>query len=161
MLRLVDLPQGGLSGRKRNCCDLGAQHLQNVRGLFARAVGVTHSAASQTAAQMARAGLLTLQPGADARERIASLTARTRELLPLIEAEWAATDLATAELEAELPAALGEILLLAERAVVSRPMRTRIAAAARTLHAALPPGDAGAGPRAALLAIAGEGPEPT
>ena len=78
---------------------------------LAGAVGVTHSAASQTAAQMARAGLLTLQPGADARQRIASLTARTRELLPLIEAEWAATDLATAELEAELPAALGEILL--------------------------------------------------
>jgi DNA-binding MarR family transcriptional regulator len=127
---------------------------------LARAVGVTHSAASQTAAQMARAGLLTLQPGADARQRIASLTARTRRLLPLIEAEWAATDLATAGLEAELPAALGEILLLAERAVVSRPMRTRISDAARTLHAALPPGDADAGPRAALLAIAGEGPGP-
>jgi hypothetical protein len=58
MLRLVDLPQGGLSGRKRNCCDLGAQHLQNVTVLFARAVGVTHSAASQTAAQMARAGVI-------------------------------------------------------------------------------------------------------
>ena len=42
---------------------------------LAGAVGVTHSAASQTAAQMARAGLLTLQPGADARQRIASLTA--------------------------------------------------------------------------------------
>jgi DNA-binding MarR family transcriptional regulator len=69
---------------------------------LARAVGVTHSAASQTAAQMARAGLLTLQPGADARQHIASLTARTRQLLPLIEAEWAATDLATAELPAAL-----------------------------------------------------------
>ena len=127
---------------------------------LAHAVGVTHSAASQTAAQMARAGLLTLEPGADARQRIASLTVRTRQLLPLIEAEWAATDLAVAELEAELPAALGEILLLAERAVVSRPMRNRISDAARTLHAALPPGDPDAGPRAALLAIAGEGPEP-
>jgi DNA-binding MarR family transcriptional regulator len=127
---------------------------------LARAVGVTHSAASQTAAQMARAGLLTLEPGADARQRIASLTARTRQLLPLIEAEWAATDLAAAELEAELPVALGEILLLAERAVVSRPMRTRISAAARTLYAALPPDDPDAGHRAALLAIAGEDPEP-
>jgi hypothetical protein len=109
---------------------------------------------------MARAGLLTLEPGADARQRIASLTARTRQLLPLIEAEWAATDLAAAELEAELPAALTEILLLAERAVVSRPMRTRISDAARTLYGALPPGDPDAGPRAALLAIVGEGPEP-
>jgi len=127
---------------------------------LARAVGVTHSAASQTAAQMARAGLLTLEPGADARQRIASLTARTRQLLPLIEAGWAATDLAAAELEAELPAALTEILLLAERAAVSRPMRTRISDAARTLYGALPPGDPDAGPRAALLAIVGEGPEP-
>jgi DNA-binding MarR family transcriptional regulator len=131
----------------------------SVRDL-ARAVGVTHSAASHTAAQMARAGLLTLEPGADARQRIASLTARTRQLLPLIEAEWAATDLAAAELEAELPAALREILLLTERAVVSRPMRTRICDAARTLLAALPPDDPDAGQRAALLAIAGEGSEP-
>jgi DNA-binding MarR family transcriptional regulator len=123
---------------------------------LARAVGVTHSAASQTVAQMARAGLLTLEPGADARQRIASLTARCRALLPLIEAEWAATDLAAAELEAELPVALTDILLLAERAVVSRPMHTRIRAAARTLHAALPPDDSQAARRAALLAISGE-----
>ena len=128
---------------------------------LARAVGVTHSAASQTAAQMARAGLLTLVPGADARQRIASLTARSRELLPLIEAEWAATDLAAAELEAELPAALTDILFLAERAVVARPMHTRIRAAAGTLHAALAPvdsqaADSQAAHRAALLAIAGE-----
>jgi hypothetical protein len=110
---------------------------------------------------MTRAGLLTLEPGADARQRIASLTVRSRELLPLIEAEWAATDLAAAELEAELSAALTEILLLAERAVVARPMHTRIRAAALTLHAALAPDDSQAGGsqaayRAALLAIAGQ-----
>jgi len=115
---------------------------------------------------MTRAGLLTLEPGADARQRIASLTVRSRELLPLIEAEWAATDLAAAELEAELSAALTEILLLAERAVVARPMHTRIRAAALTLNAALAPDDSQAGGsqaggsqaayRAALLAIAGQ-----
>jgi hypothetical protein len=120
---------------------------------------------------MTRAGLLTLEPGADARQRIASLTVRSRELLPLIEAEWAATDLAAAELEAELSAALTEILLLAERAVVARPMHTRIRAAALTLYAALAPDDSQAGGsqaggsqaggsqaayRAALLAIAGQ-----
>src|ERR1022692_5188824 len=43
----------------------------------ARAISVTHSAASQTVAQMARRGLVTLQTGADARQRIVSLTART------------------------------------------------------------------------------------
>jgi DNA-binding MarR family transcriptional regulator len=113
---------------------------------------VTHSAASQTAAQMARHGLLTMERGADARQRIARLTARARALLPLIEAEWAATDTAAAELEAELPAALTQVLQAAERAVLSRPMRRRIADAARTLaREAAPPADP-----AALLAIAGE-----
>ena len=82
---------------------------------------MTHSAASQTAAQMARHGLLTLERGADARQRIARLTERARALLPLIEAERAATDAAVAELEAELPAALTEVLQAAERAVLSRP----------------------------------------
>ena len=88
------------------------------------------------------------------------MPARARELLPLIEAEWAATDAAAAELEAELPAALTEVLTSAERAVVSRPMRMRIADAARALLAepASAPEDAspGAERRAALLAIAGQ-----
>lgn len=127
---------------------------------LAAAVGVTHSAASQTAAQMTRHGLLTLETGTDARQRIARLTDRARALLPLIEAEWAATTAAAAELEAELPAALTGVLLQAERAVLSRPMRTRIADAARTLAAGPPPPghDEGlpAGRQAALLAIAGE-----
>jgi hypothetical protein len=103
---------------------------------------------------MARAGLLTLARGTDARQRIARLTDRARDLLPVIEAEWAATAAAAAELEAELPAALTDVLITAERAMVSRPMRTRIADAAATLQAALPPGDDGA-TGAALRAIAG------
>src|ERR1019366_6065813 len=45
---------------------------------------------------------------------------------------------------------------LAERAVVSRPMYTRIRDAARTLHAALPGDDSQPARRAALLAIAGQ-----
>ena len=77
---------------------------------------------------MARHGLLTVERGADA--------------------EWAATDAA----EAELPTALTQVLQAAERAVLSRPMRRRIADAARTLaREAAPPADP-----AALLAIAGE-----
>ena len=119
---------------------------------IADATGVTHSAASQTAAQMARHGLLTLERGTDARQRIARLTDRARALLPLIEAEWAATDAAAAELEAELPAALTQVLQAAERAVLSRPMRRRIADAARTLAGEAAP----AADPAVLLAIAGE-----
>lgn len=134
---------------------------------LARMTGVTHSAASQTAAQMARHGLLSLEQGADARQRIARLTDRARELLPVIEAEWAATAQAAAELEAELPAPLSEVLSGAERAAAERPMRTRIADAARELLAAQEllreqtacapdnPGDAGTAGLAALRAIAG------
>src|SRR5437763_9591642 len=124
---------------------------------LAAAVGVTHSAASQTAAQMARHGLLTLETGTDARQRIARLTDRARALLPLVEAEWAATS-AAAELEAELPAALTDVLSRTERAVLSRPMRTRIADAARALATEPAPAagdpESAAGRRAALLAIA-------
>jgi DNA-binding MarR family transcriptional regulator len=126
---------------------------------LATAVGVTHSAASQTAAQMARHGLLTLETGTDARQRIARLTDRARALLPLVEAEWAATSAAAAELEAELPAALTDVLSRTERAVLSRPMRTRIADAARALATEpAPAGDpeSAAGRRAALLAIAAD-----
>jgi hypothetical protein len=96
-----------------------------------------------------------LERGADARQRIARLTARARDLLPVIEAEWAATAAAAAELEAELPATLTDVLFCVERAVVSRLMRTRIADAAAALQAALPSGDDGA-TDAALRAIAGE-----
>ena len=139
---------------------LGPMSIRDLAG----AIGVTHSAASQTAAQMARHGLLTLERGADARQRIARLTARARALLPLIEAEWAATGAAAAELEAELPAALTHVLFCTERAVVSRPMRARIADAARALSREPAPGGdpaSAAARRAALLAIAGEAPRET
>jgi DNA-binding MarR family transcriptional regulator len=110
---------------------------------------------------MARHGLLTLETGTDARQRIARLTDRARALLPLIEAEWAATSAAAAELEAELPAALTDVLIQAERAALARPVRTRIADAARALAAAPEPAghdpEAAARFRSALLAIAGEG----
>jgi len=142
----------------RALTELGPLSIRDLAG----AVGVTHSAASQTAAQMARHGLLTLETGTDARQRVARLTDRARALLPLIEAEWAATAAAAAELEAELPAALTDVLFQAERAVLSRPMRTRIAAAARALAAEPEPSGrdheaAVTGRRAALLAIAAEG----
>jgi len=103
-------------------------------GDLARAVSVTHSAASQTAAQMSRCGLVTLEPGADARRRIVHLTAMARSLLPVIEAEWAATEAAARELEAELPCPLGEIVTAIVRAVERRPFRQRIADAARAAN---------------------------
>jgi DNA-binding MarR family transcriptional regulator len=93
---------------------------------LAEEMRVTHSAASQTVAQMHRAGFVSLEPGADARQRIVSLTARTRELLPLIEAEWMATTEATAALEAELPYSLRALLDDIVEALERKPFRQRI-----------------------------------
>jgi DNA-binding MarR family transcriptional regulator len=97
-----------------------------IRDLAAR-VGVTHSAASQTVAQMARAGLVVLAPGADARQRIVTLTDRARALLPVIEAEWAATTTAMRALDAELPVPLADELYAVLAALRRRPLRDRIA----------------------------------
>jgi DNA-binding MarR family transcriptional regulator len=96
-----------------------------IRDLAAE-MGVTHSAASQTVAQMNRAGLVSLEPGADARQRIVSLTAKTRELLPLIEAEWTATTEASEALEAELPFPLRGVLDAIMTALERKPFRQRI-----------------------------------
>ena len=95
---------------------------------LAAAVGVTHSAASQTVAQMTRAGLVTLCPGADARQRIVTLTPLARSLLPAIEAEWAATAAAMRELDAELPMPLADLLTAVLAALEGRPFRERIRA---------------------------------
>lgn len=77
---------------------------------LARAVGVTHSAASQTVVQMRRSGFVSLEPGADARHRIVHLTDKARAALPLIEAEWEATGRAMRELDDELPVPLQQML---------------------------------------------------
>ncbi|WP_439385654.1 MarR family winged helix-turn-helix transcriptional regulator [Amycolatopsis lexingtonensis] len=97
---------------------------------------VTHSAASQTVAQMNRAGLVALEPGTDARQRIVSLTAKAHDLLPLIEAEWAATTEASEALEAELPYSLRALLDAIVEALDRKPFRERIGAteAARELR---------------------------
>ncbi|MFI9596552.1 MarR family winged helix-turn-helix transcriptional regulator [Nonomuraea sp. NPDC052265] len=98
---------------------------------LATAIGVTHSAASQTVTQMRRAGFLDLHPGpADARQRIVHLTGRCRDALPLIEAEWQATTLAIATLDAELPIPLADLLTSALQALEDHPFRTRLLATA-------------------------------
>ncbi|MGW0500505.1 MarR family winged helix-turn-helix transcriptional regulator [Streptomyces sp. NPDC003007] len=111
---------------------LAAEGPLPVRALAA-AIGVTHSAASQTAAQMARAGLVTHTPDPlDARRRLVDLTPKARALLPRIEAEWEATKAAMAELDAELSMPLGELLAEVVRAVGRRPFGERVAAARTT-----------------------------
>lgn len=93
---------------------------------LARAIGVTHSAASQTVAQMRSRGLVVLAHGEDARQRVVQLTPKTRALLPTIEAEWAATASAAAELDAELPFPLAELIPALAEALARRSFRQRI-----------------------------------
>ncbi|MFE9692281.1 MarR family winged helix-turn-helix transcriptional regulator [Micromonospora sp. NPDC005806] len=103
-------------------------------------VGVTHSAASQTVAQMSRAGLVTLAPGTDARQRIVTLTDRAHALRPVIEAEWAATTSAMRQLDVELPVPLADELYAVLAALRRRPLRDRI------VDTGLAPGPRGADP---------------
>jgi DNA-binding MarR family transcriptional regulator len=95
-------------------------------GDLARAIAVTHSAASQTVAQMASRDLVELRPGEDARQRVVHLTDKARALLPKIEAEWAATASAAAEMDAELPFPLAELVPAIAAALARRPFRQRI-----------------------------------
>jgi DNA-binding MarR family transcriptional regulator len=98
----------------------------SIRDLALR-VGVTHSAASQTVAQMARAGLVALEPGSDARRRIVRLTPKAYGMLPTIQSEWAATASAIRELDEELPVPLADLLIRLVEALRRKPLRQRIA----------------------------------
>ncbi|GLZ79831.1 MarR family transcriptional regulator [Actinorhabdospora filicis] len=93
---------------------------------LAAAIGVTHSAASQTVAQLTERDLVELRPGDDARQRIAHLTPRAEALLPAVEREWRVVSEAMAELDAELPAPLAEVLLAVLAAVERKPFRERV-----------------------------------
>ncbi|MGO8956342.1 MAG: MarR family winged helix-turn-helix transcriptional regulator [Streptosporangiaceae bacterium] len=93
---------------------------------LAKAISVTHSAASQTVAQMRARGLVVLTPGEDARQRVVHLTSKSRALLPGIEAEWAATASAATELDAELPFPLAELVPAIAAALRQRPFRQRM-----------------------------------
>jgi len=93
---------------------------------LARAISVTHSAASQTVAQMRSRGFVGIEPGEDARQRVVHLTDRARALLPTIEAEWAATASAAAEMDAELPFPLAELVPAIAVALQRRSFRQRM-----------------------------------
>jgi DNA-binding MarR family transcriptional regulator len=102
---------------------------------LAGAVGVTHSAASQTVAQMARQGLVTLSPGTDARQRIVRLAPKAAELLPIMDAEFEATAMAITELEGELSVPLSVVVEEVVAALRRRSIRDRVVAVAPDLLA--------------------------
>jgi DNA-binding MarR family transcriptional regulator len=96
-------------------------------------IGISHSAVSQTVAQMKKDELVTLEPGADGRERIVALTANAQAMLPALRRQWAATNAAADALDAELSAPLSGVVAEAIAALSRRPFGDRIAAAAQPL----------------------------
>lgn len=94
---------------------------------LAEATGVTHSAASQTVTELRVRGLVSLARGADERRRIVSLAPAAYDLLPAIEAEWAATAIAMAELDTELSVPLQTVAAELSAALARRSFRHRIA----------------------------------
>lgn len=101
---------------------------QSIRDL-AEAVGVTHSAMSQTVAQLLRDGLVSSEKGSDARSRVVQLTPAAKKIMPTLDREWRMTSILARELEAEmsipLSQALDEVLAL----LAKRPYAERASAA--------------------------------
>jgi DNA-binding MarR family transcriptional regulator len=90
--------------------------------------GISHSAASQTVADMLKRGLVRSEPGTDGRERIIHLTDAGEALLPELELQWRATNAAAQELSKEIGVALEDVLANAIDAVERRPFLERIKA---------------------------------
>lgn len=101
----------------------------SIKDLAAQA-GLTHSAASQTVAQMRRAGLVQVERGADMRRQIVSLTTRATTMIPTLEQMWQVVDKAAQELDAELVFPLSRVVEDAIVALERRSFKDRIAAKA-------------------------------
>jgi DNA-binding MarR family transcriptional regulator len=96
---------------------------------ISRIAGITHSAASQTVAQMVEKGLVQLQAGDDARERIVALTPAAKAMIPKLQQHWSATNDAARMLDSELTMPLSDLLREAIDALDRAPFRQRIDAA--------------------------------
>lgn len=96
-----------------------------IRDLAAE-VEVSHSAMSQTITALRRHGLVTTSHGTDARTREVALTGQGSRLIPLLEAEWRATEQAIAELEAEVPYPLSQVARDLAAALERRSFHDRI-----------------------------------
>ncbi|MEU4195312.1 MarR family transcriptional regulator [Kribbella sp. NPDC026611] len=94
---------------------------------LAESVGRTHSALSQKVAAMRRAGLVRTVPGVDARSKKVTLTAKSKQLVDLLAAEWRATEAVITELEAELPYPLTQVVQDIEAALARKSFYDRVA----------------------------------
>ena len=101
-------------------------------GQLAEAARITQPAATQTVGLMLKDGFVDVTPGAaDARQRVVTLSARGKTLMPSLERAWRATDRAAASLDAE--AALSTAVAAALAALQRQSFAARIAEALDTI----------------------------
>lgn len=94
---------------------------------LARSVQRTHSGTSQKVAAMRAAGWVRTTAGADARTKRVTLTAKASRIVGLLAAEWRATEAAVAEIEAEIPYPLSQVVTDIEDALRRKSFHDRIA----------------------------------
>lgn len=94
-----------------------------------RLLGVSHSATSQTVAQMVARGLLTSKPGRDAREKVIAATPALDALVPRLRHHWDAATRTTVALDREAGGLLAAVTR-ANEALARSPYGERLAQAA-------------------------------
>jgi DNA-binding MarR family transcriptional regulator len=94
---------------------------------LAKSVHRTHSAMSQKVAAMRAAGWVRTTAGADARSKQVTLTRKAERAVPQLAAEWLATEASLAELEAEIPYPLSQVVTDIAAALDRKSFRDRIA----------------------------------
>jgi DNA-binding MarR family transcriptional regulator len=116
--------------------DLGPSSIQDI----ATAAHITHSAASQTVAQMAEKGLVLVTPGRDLRHRVVHVGQPLEKMLPALRRLWSAAAAAAAALDAELPTGLADVVTTAIEALERVPFRARMRTAGRAKRVRQPQG---------------------
>lgn len=92
---------------------------------LSKALGVSHSATSQTVTQMVARGLLAATPGRDARERLIAATPALDALLPRLRRHWDAAANATRKLDGEAGGLLAAVAR-ANEALAARSFAERL-----------------------------------
>lgn len=93
---------------------------------LAKSLDGTHSATSQTISAMKSSGFVDSVPGTDGRTQVLSLTDAAQNLIPLLEAEWRATDAVVAQLDDEVDGAVTALSRTLEHRLAQRSMSRRL-----------------------------------
>lgn len=105
-------------------------------GQIAQSAKISQPLATQTVALMIEDGVISSTPGpGDGRQRLIRITDKGRDLMPKLQACWAATRLAADTLDAELALPLSAQLANAIEALERKPFAQRIAEARQHLDA--------------------------